>query len=360
MSESRRRVNRHRSESVRRERGANMAMGVASAMGTANLTAPVLMLSLGLAAWWSSAIAFGDEADARVEAMFEALPKRGPIAIPSGKRIVPLKVVGTLNPQGAGIENSGLVQSRQRPGVFWSLNDSGNAPRIFPVNRDATDVVPAGSAPAGQGVLIDNATNIDWEDLALDSQGNLVIGDVGNNQNGRQDLTLYIVPEPAPDAASVQATKEYLVRYPDQTRFPAPRTNFNFDCEAVFTVGDTIYLLTKHRSDLRTKLYRLDQPRTDAENVLTLIDQFQIQGQVTGADASADGKRLVVITYFAIWLFERDDLTTPFFDGRISYGQYLALQVEAVCFLDDQTLLLGDEKRGVLYEARLADLRRVR
>jgi len=36
------------------------------------------------------------------------------------------------------------------------------------------------------------------------------------------------------------------------------------------------------------------------------------------------------------------------------------VQMEAVCFADDRTLLLTDEKLGQLYEASLEELTRVR
>jgi sugar lactone lactonase YvrE len=34
-------------------------------------------------------------------------------------------------------------------------------------------------------------TNIDWEDITKDKDGNLYVGDFGNNDNERKDLCIY-------------------------------------------------------------------------------------------------------------------------------------------------------------------------
>lgn len=274
-----------------------------------------------------------------------ALPER-PLA--------PLSHLGTLG-EGPGAECSGLVASRQHTELYWSINDSGNEPRVYPIRINSDGEVDSASLTS-QGVLIEGARNVDWEDIAVDSQGRLVICDVGNNQNARRDLMLYVVEEPDPTAESAAATTQYRVRYPDQTEFPAPSDQMNFDCEAVFTVGDTIYLLTKNRSDLLSSLYRLDEADPDADNVLSYVATFDSGGGVTAADASADGLRLVVITYTSIWLFERDDQETPLFASRVSWAPYFALQTESVCFADDDTLLLVDEKLGMLYSLPISEL----
>ncbi len=59
-----------------------------------------------------------------------------------GTRPEPLVLTkaGELGP-GAKKENSGLVQSRTTPGLFWALNDSGDEPRIYPVRADGSLIV---------------------------------------------------------------------------------------------------------------------------------------------------------------------------------------------------------------------------
>lgn len=273
-----------------------------------------------------------------------------------------LPVVAKLGP-GAGKEISGIVRSRRDPAVFWTLNDSGDEPRIYPVKADGT-VVPAERYPETPGTLVGGAINGDWEDIALDASGRVVVADFGNNSNARADLTLYLVEEPEPTEGRTTYTSKILFRYPDQKARPAPRTDFNFDAEAIYTVGDEIHVLTKHRSDTFTKHYRLDARAPGVVNVLTYVGKFDIEGQATAADASDDGLKLAVLTYTHVWLFERRSLEESFFDGRVSRRAYrlddAGNDTEALCFEDAGTLLLADEARGTLHRMPLTELREVR
>lgn len=269
-----------------------------------------------------------------------------------------LKVAARLG-RGPNKENSGIVKSRRYDDLFWMHNDSGNAPRIYPVRRNGK-VQKSSHSSRETGVLIEGAKNVDWEDITIDADGHVIVADVGNNLNLRRDLVLYYVDEPSPLVKHTRVRKKIYVRYPDQEEFPAAKGNVNFDCEAVFTIGNQVHLLSKNRSNRLTSLYRLDKPRTDNINILTRIGSFDIQGKVVGADASADGKRLVVLTYRAIWLFERENDWSDFFRGRIFWMPYRSLQMEAVCFADKETLILGDEFRGTLHEVRISELTRVR
>lgn len=280
-------------------------------------------------------------------------------APPPPGELLPLKVVARL-PAGSNRESSGIVRSRKNPDLFWVHNDSGDEPRLYPIHRDGSPYLSK-EQPDVPGVLIEGATHVDWEDIATLADGTLVIADMGNNGNARKDLAIYLVDEPSPTASRSAPARRISVRYPDQTEFPPAKPDFNFDCEAIFSVGQTVYMLTKHRSgDLRTKLYRLDQPQTDSTNTLTLVGDFEIGGQVVAADCDPAGKRLLVLTMQKIWLFERDDLKTPFFQGRITSRSFFLPQAEAICFADDDTALLTCELSDTLFELKLGELRPVR
>ena len=55
------------------------------------------------------------------------------------------------------IENSAAAMSRRQPGVFFSINDSGNEPLLFALDTTGD-----------RGVWrVANATNVDWESLAI-------------------------------------------------------------------------------------------------------------------------------------------------------------------------------------------------
>jgi hypothetical protein len=266
-----------------------------------------------------------------------------------------LRLVRKLGP-GPGNENSGIVKSRNHDDVFWIHNDSGDEPRVYAVHRDGTSYEDE-RYPEEQGVLIGGAINVDWEAIAIDNAGRLIVADVGNNGNDRRDLVLYVLEEPSPVAGRTAFLKKLFIKYPDQKSFPAGKGEFNFDCEAVFTIGETVHFLSKHRSDSRMTHYRLDDPKSDEMNTLTLLGRFDLQGQAVGADCTEDGKRLVVISYTGVWLFERNGVEDDFFAGQISYAPYgKEREIESVCFADDKTILLADEGLGELYEVSIADL----
>jgi hypothetical protein len=259
-------------------------------------------------------------------------------------------------------EVSGVAPSRQWPDVFWFHNDSGDGPRIYAHRRDGTLYRSAREADA-PGVLVGGAINSDWEAMTADASGHLIIGDVGNNSNGRRDLALYYIAEPEPTAGYTPLLKTIFFRYPEQTSWPAPRDDFNYDCEGIFTKGDTVYIVTKRRSDSLTRLYRLDDPQTGRVNVLTPVADFDVRGRATGADANADGSRLVILTYDAVWMFAP---ATPggddWFAGPVWWLPYTGVRgAESVGFAPDGTILIGaTERDGHLYSVSMDQLHRVR
>lgn len=261
--------------------------------------------------------------------------------------------------KGPGRENSGIVRSRLQPDLFWIHNDSGDEPRVYAVHADGSDYRSTREADT-PGVLISGAINVDWEDITVDDEGHLIVGDTGNNGNDRRDLVLYYLFEPSASAERTTFLKKVFFHYPEQRQFPAPKEDFNYDCEAIFTVDNVVHLISKNRSNSLGNLYRLDNPKPDVSNPLTSLESFDFQGKVVGADASPDGLRLIVITYESLWYFERATKKDSFFSGRVSWAPYKSKQIEAVCFADDKTLLLADEDLGELFSVALSEMQVVR
>lgn len=67
---------------------------------------------------------------------------------------------------------------------FWLINDSGNDPIIYKLDHTGNII---------HSIYI-KGKNIDWEDLTKDDEGNIYIGDFGNNKNKRVNLKIYILP----------------------------------------------------------------------------------------------------------------------------------------------------------------------
>ena len=266
--------------------------------------------------------------------------------------VTPLKLEkGHKLAKGPDKEISGIVKSRRWPDLYWTHNDSGNEPRIYAVHRDGS-LYKAAKGKV-RGVQIRGAENVDWEDIAADASGHIIVADTGNNDNDRRDLALYYLDEPAPDADRAEVTRKLLVAYPEQRKFPPRKDELNFDAETLFALGDQLFLCTKRRTDGLSSVYRVDAPPAGDRAALVLVDQFDVRGKATGADATADGKQVVVLTYEGLWLFDVADATHPL-SGAV---RWLPLKgttnAEAVCFADDATLLVGDEAKKRLYEAPL-------
>ncbi len=82
-------------------------------------------------------------------------------------------------------ESSGLILYNDT--LFITHNDSGDKPILYFINLKG-DLI--------HQITISNAINDDWEEITKDEQGNIYIGDFGNNLNKRKNLTIYkIAPE---------------------------------------------------------------------------------------------------------------------------------------------------------------------
>jgi hypothetical protein len=246
-------------------------------------------------------------------------------------------------------ECSGMVQSLRYPGVFWVLSDSGSPEEIVPVTAEGK-LARGWSGP----VRVEGVRNYDWEDLALDDRGNLIIADLGNNSGKRKQLMLHFVPEPKPGGRSVRTTRTLRVHFEDQKTVTP-----DFDCEAVFVAGGKIYVLTKRRSDKFTHLYRLEGESISRSNPLRKVDAFEVGGMVTAADTSPNGRRVAVLTYTALWVFDYDAKSGSIFRKSVRWMPVLAWQAEGVAWDGNDTLVIANEG-GQLYRVGLAGMEVVR
>ena len=269
---------------------------------------------------------------------------------------IPFSALRFLKPDGQIspallTECSGLVHSLRYNGVFWAHGDGGSGASIVPVT--ASGKLARGWTGA---VRVEGCKNNDWEDIALDDQGNLIIADLGNNNGRRKQLMLHFVSEPKPGAVSVRPTRTLRVHYEDQ-KGDSP----DYDCEAVFSAGGRIYFLTKHRSDKRTRLYRLDGESTTRSNPLRLVGSFDVGGMVTAADASPDGKLVAVLTYTTLWVFSYDRASGSIFTKSESVRRtpIFAWQAEAVAWEGKDALVIANEN-GQLFRVALSSLQAAR
>ena len=229
------------------------------------------------------------------------------------------------------------IEMKPDTNTIWVVNDSGNAAVIYSIDT---------SCSIGREIEIDKK-NRDWEDLTLDSNGNLYIGDFGNNGNRRDNLRIIKIHESEfqSETPDVEVIK---FRYEDQKAFPPSKSKRFFDCEAFFYMDGHLYLLTKSavkQAYGETRLYKLPAEKGSyvAEKIGAFTTCDNSNCRVTSADLSPDGKTLAVLTYDELLLFSNFS-GEQFLEGalrRIPLGY--PTQKEGVCFSDNETVIVVDE-----------------
>ena len=263
-------------------------------------------------------------------------------------------------------ESSALAKSAKFPNTYWTLSDSDCPPVVFAMRETGEIIMPAAARERYTGIRVTGTRNLDWECLTLDERGNLIIGDVGNNLSNRRNLCFYIVPEPTPatDVVTPQRRKVSFY-YPTQNDFPAPSRNY--DCESCFAMNGQIYFFTKHWTDTETVLWRVD-PEIETYQAAVPVTRFDARGMVTDAALSPSRRRLAVLTYHCLWVFDLPEADAAgkiderrFFTHAPARFRRLAppkdfWQLEGCAFIDENTLLLSSEQ-GALFRVPVSALR---
>ena len=223
-------------------------------------------------------------------------------------------------------ESSGIVASRQFEGVYWTLNDSGNPAALYATKRTGELI---------QEIKVRGARNMDWEALSIDDKGQLWLGDIGNNSRMRFDLKVLVTPEPNPfTETETEVIAKYPFRYPDT----------NVDAEGLFIANGIPYIISKEGA--RAVLYRFPELKADTKQVLTRVGELTDAKLVTGAEMSADGKRLAICTYNFLWVYHGTADNFAQMINRKPWGLQHNFIGEAICF-EGYNLYLTNEARDI-------------
>jgi hypothetical protein len=250
-------------------------------------------------------------------------------------------------------EISGLTMAENQK-TIWCIEDSGNENEISLIDSLGNIT---------KSIVIENAENIDWEDITKDKDGNLYIGDFGNNDNDRQDLSIHKINKNDLSKTTVATIQKTTFSYNEQKDFPAKKNNKLFDVESFFEFDNYFYLITKNRNkkfDGRTLVYKIANANgTQTADLIRKINtgtSFE-NGAITSAAISDDQTKVVLLTHSKIILFE-DFGMKPFFEGTRSDIELNHIsQKESICFKNNNTVLVADEQDkktgGVVYEIKL-------
>jgi len=220
----------------------------------------------------------------------ENKPAPGPIEYGQGRELCKLANAEIY-------ESSGLACGRRNRNVFWTHNDSGGGRYIFAFNSKGEDLAT---------YRLQGAINRDWEDMAsctLDGRSFLLIGDIGDNSEWRDDCTIYVVPEPpvSPKKRGVQGE----VRVAMAIDFRYEDGPHNCEALAIDPTTRTILIVTKSPR-AKCRVYALPLPRRASRDVLVAraIAAPKVPA-ATAMDISPDGLRAVILTYANAYEYTR-------------------------------------------------------
>jgi hypothetical protein len=144
--------------------------------------------------------------------------------------------------------------------ILVALNDGGNSTHLFLLNM---------YGKITKKVLILNAANIDWEDIASDNEY-LYIADIGNNLNKRKDLCIYRIKINEVLTSETVSADKMFITYADQNTFPPTKDNLNFDSECLISAYGDLWIFSKNNSepiDVNTKVYRFKFSENTSLNI---------------------------------------------------------------------------------------------
>ena len=235
-------------------------------------------------------------------------------------------------------EASGVAASRRNPGIVWAVNDSGD-PVIYAVD--------ANGKVTGR-VRVTGATLEDWEAIAVGPCPGgtcLYVGDIGDNNRKRKQITIYRLPEPdAVDKSSAPADA-LRATYPDGPH----------DAESLFIAPDgALHIVTKGVNE-SVALYRFPRElRAGAPVQLERVAKPRDAGKspnsdrVTDATVSPRGEWIVLRTNRALQFHRAKELLAGNWrpDRVVDLANLDEPQGEGVTFAEDDTVVVVGEGGG--------------
>lgn len=239
-------------------------------------------------------------------------------------------------------------------GKLWVIQDQGNKNKLYNLSADGKII---------KTIVLKNLENNDWEALTSDSDGNIYVGDFGNNDNMRENLAIYKIKKDDLTKDEISDYETIQINYKDQVDFPPKKKNLLYDCESFFLKDGYFYLFTKNRSknfDGTSHIYKV--ANKPGKQTLDLKGTFKTCGKfhecaITDAAISPSGNVVVLLSNRKLWIYNnfKDENFVKTSSKEIDFDTFT--QREGVTFKDEKTLFISDEKTkkigGTIYEYKL-------
>jgi hypothetical protein len=257
-------------------------------------------------------------------------------AVTQGPEVAPgVRLTGRIaNPRIE--ESSGVVASRQFPGVLWTHTDGGGPKKqvLFAMGFDGRSL--------GEFHVTD-ALIADWEDIAIDDQKHLFIADTGNNERDRPLVAVHQLDEPDPNSKArvVHPTRTWRLRFAGE----------GFDCESLFVWQGFGYVVSKVVDDARAQIFRF--PLTGDHETVTLepVATTRIESPVTGADISPDGKLLGLVAKSGAFVYRIDGEVARAGKGKPFQTKFRHEHIEGCTFVPEGLLATAESREVYLFTA---------
>ncbi|MEP6743325.1 MAG: hypothetical protein ABJB61_12565 [bacterium] len=225
----------------------------------------------------------------------------------------PPRTLGNLQDPAIN-ECSGIVASRTSHGLYWTHNDSGDGPYIYAFDEHG----------ARRGTWrVKGASARDWEDIAAGpgpqaGVSYLYIGDIGDNEGRRAEITVYRVKEPTIKRADSASSKLRPLVTDDAEVFHFHYPDRAHDAEALLVhpkTGD-LYIISKIPF-ANAFVYKAAAPfDTSVPTTLKRVAELNVPsffgGLITGGDISPDGLRVALCDYVDGYELVLADARPPF------------------------------------------------
>lgn len=245
-------------------------------------------------------------------------------------------------------ESSGLLMHSDT--TFLSINDSGGEAAVYEFSFSGRLI---------STTTFTNTENYDWEEITIDSLGYIYIGDIGNNLNTRNNLTIFKFHKSEIGNDSV-ATERIEFYYPEQLNFPPQLDELHYDAEGFVIWNNEIIVFTKCRTKPfkgQTRLYSIPNVagRHDAQLISTLVmgTKSWLYHSVTGVCRYNEG--IAILTYSGWYEIKQFDPRGNFWvNGNvIKHNLPFFRQREGITQGFDRVIYITDEKHRLLGGANL-------
>lgn len=237
-------------------------------------------------------------------------------------------------------ENSSLIAEKSG---LWTMND-GPSTILYKIDEKTGTIL--------QEVNITNQNTTDTEAITADDQY-FYIGDFGNNHEPRTSFKILRIKKADINPAAKQdvAAEEISFTYDDFNSIALEKSTGLFDCEAMLSYQNKLYLFTKRRSDNQTVLYAVS--KNPGKQQAKRLAVFDSKGLITGAAINPKGTEVALIGYkhghkeSFVWIlsrFNQDNFLSGVKKQVGIFQKIASWQTEGITYKNQDELFISCEQ----------------